>query len=493
MRAGWVFAALAGLAAACSVGTESTALDRLEPCLSDEGPADAYCGRYEVFEDREAGVGRTISLKVVVLPALGSEARPDPVFFLAGGPGAGAAAMAPTLDRMLSRLRRQRDVVLVDQRGTGDSGRLDCEFFDEDDPPPADLRVPKEKVDECLSELDADPTLYTTPVAMDDLDEVRAWLGYDRINLIGGSYGTRAALVYLRRHEDRVRTVVLDGVAPPDMRLPLWFPRDMERALEKLVSDCDADAACSARFPDFGADVERLLARLEAGTVRVAVDDPAMGELNEVPLGRDLAVSILAGALYSPWVTSIAPVVVEKALEGDYLPLLEFGSMNEEMAGMIAQGMFLSVTCSEDFPRYSPDEVAVASEGTFLGTTVYESRWGPCEFWPRTEMPDAFYEPVESDKPVLILSGDLDPVTPPSWGEQTAETLPNSRALVALGVGHGVMPVGCAMRLVDEFLDSEDAASLDAECLQKLERPSFFVSKTGPVALPDEADREDAP
>lgn len=493
MRARLVFVAVAALATACSVGTESTALDRLQPCLSDEGPADAYCGRYEVFEDRRAGAGRTISLKVVVLPALGSEARPDPVFFLAGGPGQGAAGLASILDRMLSRLRRQRDIVLVDQRGTGDSGRLDCEFFDEDKPPPADLRVPKEKVEECLSDLDADPTLYTTPIAMDDLDEVRAWLGYDQINLLGGSYGTRAALVYLRRHEDRVRTVVLDGVAPPDMRLPLWFPRDMQRALEKLVSDCAADLACSERFPNFGRDVDRLLARLEAGTVYVPVENPGVGEPDEVPLSRDLAVSILAGALYSPWVTSIAPVVVHKALEGDYLPLLEFGSMNEDMAGTIAQGMFLSVTCSEDFARYSQDEAAAAAEGTFLGTTVYESRWGPCEFWPRNEMPDAFYDPVQSDKPVLILSGDLDPVTPPSWGEQTAKTLPNSRALVAPGVGHGVMPVGCAMRLIEEFLESEDAASLDAECLQKLERPSFFVSKTGPVTLPDEADREDAP
>lgn len=487
---GIALCALVSVLAACSVGTESAALDKLSPCLSDEGPTDAYCGRYEVFEDRETGEGRTISLKVVVLPALGSDARPDPVFFLAGGPGQGAAQLAPQLDGMLSRLRRGRDIVLVDQRGTGDSNRLDCQFYEEDQPPPADFTVPREKVEACLAELDADVTQYTTPVAMDDLDDVRGWLGYDQINLLGGSYGTRAALVYLRRHEEHVRTVVLDGVAPPDMSLPLWFPRDMDRALTKLTGDCETDPACSQRFPTFASDVRTLLARLESSNVRVPFEHPATGETDEVPLTRELASGILAGVLYSTWDSSVAPVVVEQALKGAYLPLLEVGSTNAGVSEVMAQGMFLSVTCSEDYTRFSAEEAAARAEGTFLGTTVYTSRWSPCRYWPRKEMPEAYYEPVQSDKPVLILSGDLDPVTPPSWGEQVAQTLPNSRTLVAPGVGHGVTPQGCAMRLVDEFINAADASELDADCLQKLERPSFFLSKTGPVLL-DESDTED--
>jgi len=487
---GIAICALASALASCSVGAESTALDRLAPCLSDEGPTDAYCGRFEVFEDREAGAGRVISLKILVLPALGSDARSDPVFFLAGGPGQGAAQLAPQLDGMLSRLRRGRDIVLVDQRGTGDSNRLDCQFYEEDQPPPADFTVPREKVEACLAELDADVTQYTTPVAMDDLDDVRAWLGYDQINLLGGSYGTRAALVYLRRHEEHVRTIVLDGVAPPDMSLPLWFPRDMARALAKLTGDCQTDPACSQKFPTFAADVRTLLDRLESSSVRVSYEQPATGETVEVPLTRGLASGILAGVLYSTWNSSVAPVVVEQALNGEYRPLLELGSMNGGVSEVMAQGMFLSVTCSEDYTRFSPEEAAVRAEGTFLGTSVYTSRWSPCLYWPRKKMPDAFYEPVQSDKPVLILSGDLDPVTPPSWGEQVAQTLPNSRTLVAPGVGHGVMPQGCAMRLVDEFINSADPSGPDAECLQKLERPSFFLSKTGPVLL-DETEAED--
>lgn len=213
------------------------------------------------------------------------------------------------------------------------------------------------------------------------------------------------------------------------------------------------------------------------------VENPSSGKWDEVSLGGDLAAMILSGALYSPGMTSVVPLVIEQALQGRYEPLLALGSVNEDVGEMMAQGMFLSVSCNEDYHRHSRQEIEEHAQSTFLGTAAYSARWGPCEFWPRTELPANFYEPVASDKPVLILSGDLDPVTPPSWGDLVAETLPNSRALVAPGVGHGVMNAGCAMRLIDEFLETADASSLDAQCLNSLERPSFFKSKTGPVVL----------
>ena len=236
--------ALAALAS-CSRASQPTAVDRLQPCASDRGPTDAYCGTLSVYENPMARTGRRINLNIVLLPSLASDVRPDPVVFLAGGPGQGAAQMARDVRSIFRRVLRERDVVLVDQRGTGKSNPLNCtsennslrELTESED-------VALERLRRCFEGLDADVRLYTTTIAMDDLDEVRAHLGYDRINLYGGSYGTRAALVYLRRHGDRVRSVILDGVSPPDMRIPLFAARDAQRSLDKLLADCELDDQC---------------------------------------------------------------------------------------------------------------------------------------------------------------------------------------------------------------------------------------------------------
>src|ERR1043166_848090 len=199
---------------------------------------DAHCGTLSVYENRQARSGRRINLTVVLLPALSADSRPDPLFFLAGGPGQGAAKMAPLVRQALRSVQRERDLVLVDQRGTGTSNPLDCRndndslrAINESD------EVALDRLRRCLAGYDADVRLYTTPIAMDDLDDVRAYLGYERINLYGGSYGTRAALVYLRQHADRVRSVVLDRVAPTARALPLFTARDAQHALDKALAD----------------------------------------------------------------------------------------------------------------------------------------------------------------------------------------------------------------------------------------------------------------
>ncbi len=479
---------LAVLTTACGGGPTSLIFDRLELCTSEQGPTDGLCGVHEVFEDRVAAVGRKIPLNIVVLPAYSADAAPDPVFFLAGGPGQGAASIADKIDGMFDQIRKTRDVVLVDQRGTGDSNRLDCEPYDEDDPPPPDLLISEEKVRECLESYDADVRLYTTPIAMDDLNEVRQWLGYDRINLYGGSYGTRAALVYLRRHEPTVRSIVLDGVAPPDMLLPLHMPRDFERALKLVFANCEDDPACSRRFPNARDDLTALLERLGADSLELRLEHPRTGRPREERVSSRGVMMTLSGALYSPWSSALIPLVVERAAEGDYAPLAAMGSIGGGAADSMAQGMFYSVTCSEDYPRLDAEMVARESAGTRIGAALYEIRWGPCKYWPRGEIEPSYYEPVRSDVPVLILSGELDPVTPPRWGEHVKAHLSSSRHLVVPGTGHGVGPVGCGMRLVDQFYQQTQAADLDASCLERLTRPPFFVSNTGPYAGDDPVD-----
>ena len=453
----------------------------MHPCTTDEGPTDAYCGTLDVFENRETRQGRTIALKIVVLPGLGSDGSPDPLFFLAGGPGQGAAQMAKGVGELFRRIQTKRDIVLVDQRGTGDSNPLNCTTNHDS------LRTLNESDDEglerlrkCLAGFDADPTLYMTTIAMDDLDDVRAHLGYERINLYGGSYGTRAALVYLRQHGDRVRSVVLDGVAPPDMRLPLFFARDAQRALDKLVADCASDATCRGQYPALAARTRALLTRLEATPVRVRLTHPRTGIADEVTVDAAFVANILAGALYSPLTAALIPELIRRAHAGDFQGLLALGLVNERAAENMSVGMQLSVVCAEDYPRIKPDDAVRESEGSVFAEHLLRSQLRACEFWPKGRVPASYYEPVTSAVPALVLSGDLDPVTPPFWGETVATYLRNSRHIIVPGTGHGTVATGCGARLVQDFVERGTVDGLDTSCLEGLRRPPFFLTPAGP-------------
>ena len=268
-------ALLAALLVAAPLGAAERTLE-LRPCSDEVDVGGAECGRLEVFEDRESGQGRTIELKVIVLPALGRGAAPDPLFLLAGGPGMPASALARVAQAGLRRVRERREIVLVDQRGTGELSPLRCDDIDADSTYYSfDLDLPVQQLRGCLEAFDADPSRYTTPAAMDDLDDVRRALGYERINLWGGSYGTRAALVYLRRHPERVRSIVLDGVAPTGMRMPLHIGEDARRSVELMLSDCETDPDCLEAFPRVRSRYEELLARLEETPEQVSVPTPA--------------------------------------------------------------------------------------------------------------------------------------------------------------------------------------------------------------------------
>jgi pimeloyl-ACP methyl ester carboxylesterase len=470
--------------AACAASREESALDRLQPCTADEAPTDAYCGTYRVFENRETKQGRQIDLHIVVLPALSRDARPDPVFFLAGGPGQGAAQLARGLRELFRRVQSERDIVLVDQRGTGKSHPLKCEtdmnslgeLNESDDEMLARLRA-------CMQGFDADLRLYTTDIAMDDLDEVRAYLGYDQINLYGGSYGTRAALVYLRRHEPHVRSVVLDGVAPTDMRLPLFFARDGQRALDLLIEDCAADDQCRSRYPNLGARLNALVERLERAPVTTTLVHPRTGQEETITVKASLVVSTIFGALYSPLASSLVPAIIERAERDDFQGMLALAFINGGVNENMAIGMQLSVICSEDYGRITPEDLEREAGSTIFGRSFVETRFKACEFWPKRSLPSEYYEPAKSSVPTLILSGALDPVTPPSWGDAVAAHLPNSLHLVAPATGHNVIATECGMRIVREFFERGTVDGLDGRCLNLLKRPPFFLTPAGPDPL----------
>lgn len=476
-RAGGPGAWLMLLLLAATQGRATT----LTPCAEDVGVSGAECGKVTVFENRVAGEGRNIDLNVVVLPALSRERRPDPIFLLAGGPGMGATDLAKLADRAMRRLREQRDIVLVDQRGTGESNRLDCELVDADSVYYVlEGESPVERLRECMEELDADLRLYTTPIAMDDLDDVRAALGYETINLWGGSYGSRAALVYLRRHERRVRTVIVDGLAPPAIRLPLHIGEDAWRAMDRLLDDCGREPRCAEAYPDLRQEYEALVSDLAQAPRAVSARHPRTGNEMEVEITRQGVVLVLRGALYNAETSRLVPLAIARASQGDYGPLLALSDPWADLEEAMSVGMMFSVLCAEDISWVTEADHQGLQAESFLGAAVMEMWGAVCEFWPRGELPAGYHDPVVSDKPVLVLSGSEDPVTPPRWGASVAEHLPNSIHLVVPGAAHGTLATGCVPRLMAQFVEEASVEGLDTGCVDALERPLFFHSFAGP-------------
>ena len=388
--------------------------------------------------------------------------------------------MAAQVREIFHSVLRQRDIILIDQRGTGKSHPLEChstsnslqELTESD-------AVSLDRLKTCLAGYDADVRFYTTPIAMDDLDDVRAYLGYERINLYGGSYGTRAALVYVRQHGEHVRSMVLDGVAPTDMRIPLYAARDAQRALDKLLSDCDADAACRSAQPGLAARVRALLQRLTDHPARVVVMHPRTGVRETVTLEARVVAGVLFGALYSPLTASLVPALIARAEQNDFQNLLALAYADEGSDENMSVGMQLSVLCSEDARRVTAQDVNRESTGTVFGLHLLRGQLQACETWPRGDIDDSYFDPVTSDVPALVLSGDLDPVTPPGWGDSVAQHLKNARHITVPATGHGVIGTACGQDLIRHFIERGSAADLDVSCVSRVRRPPFFLTPSG--------------
>jgi pimeloyl-ACP methyl ester carboxylesterase len=470
------------LLASCSPGTPSTrSAIALVPCRLPGVEAVAQCGSYDVWEDREAQRGRRIALNLAVIPARLRARDPDPVVVFAGGPGQGAVSLASQVMPLFAKLNDSRDILLLDQRGTGQSNPLDCED-DEEQPLQAlfEDALPETVVAKCLEGLDADPTHYATPDAVADLEEVRAALGYDKLNLWGGSYGTRVALEYLRRHGERVRSMVLDGVAPATMKLPLSFVADGEAALKRLLDACEAQVLCRRTYPELRESIARLRHDLARRPARVAIQNPRTGARDEINVNENVFLSGLFRPLYVAELASLLPFGISAAANGDFNPLLaqnlEFA---DDISENLALGMHLSVVCAEDIPRISAQDLASVGR-SFFGRALVDDFVRACAGWPRAKMPADFYDPVRSAVPTLILSGGIDPATPPRHGEEAARSLSNVKHLVAPHIGHGVSLHGCAPRLIEAFVRKAGSEGLDGKCLERIPRPLFVLPLGSP-------------
>ena len=484
------------LLSGCELGVDQSTrvkpnYDLLAPCGRPERAQatsivlESLCGTISVYEDRVSNTGRKIDLNIMLIPATSSVVKPDPIFFLAGGPGQAAVEVGPVLFSRLSKLRRERDVVLVDQRGTGLSNSLACE--PDEATPVLDelgyeeiLSIQQALLKTCLSQYDANPALYTTPIAMDDLNEVRTSLGYREINLYGISYGTRAALVYLRRHEASVRSVILDSVVPMSMKVGEMVAVDAQSSFQMLLADCQSQTGCAEAFPALEQHFRELLVRLSALPEDVIIIHPRTGEPIKGKVTRNHITQMLRGILYDRDLSSLVPLAIEEAYLGNYQPLVTSnfvfsGGDDNEGSGM-SIGMMASVLCSEDLSL-----VSAPGQAKYFDNPMYRSLKPVCEFWPTGTIPTGYFEPVSSDKPVLLLSGKFDPITPPKYGWQAAATLSNSEHVVVPGVGHAASLRGCVPEIMRDFIETIEPKLIETSCVMNLDRPPFFTNFAGAV------------
>lgn len=458
----------------------------LGACTDQDVPKDARCGTYEVFENRATKKGRKIPLRVVVLPALGPDRLPDPVVYFAGGPGGSSVQGAGFLGQFLAPLRQRRDFLFVDARGVGGSAPLIC-----DELAPKSLEdflvdyLPVSKVRACRDRLSktADLTQYTTDNVVDDVDEVRAALGYSQVNIIGGSYGTRVGLVYLRRHPDRVRTAILDGLLPTYTHFPLSFARATQKALDGLVAECAGDEACSQAFPRLKEEIIPVLSRARWDPVRVQLTDPKTAKPYEIVLSREVVAPALRSMLYEPDLAAELPLQVHLAVQGLWKPLAETASAMLQRAVRL-DGFYLSVACSEDVAFLREQDIPAAVEGTMMGDFRARRHLAACAEWPTAKLPESFLAPVVSDVPVLILAGERDPATPASDAEEAARTLRRGKYVLVPDAGHGRDGMKgseeCISALWSKTIEDGSVDRLDTSCVAKMERPAFALR------LPDE-------
>lgn len=458
-------------------------ISEFEPCVLQGASRVAECATVTVPLNYAAPDGRKIELRLALLPATGGASLPDPIVVLAGGPGQAASEVVNLAETVFRFSSKRRDIVMLDVRGTGHSTPLDCEMPDEAIAWEEDAWV--EFFAACRAKYDFDVRYINLETITQDLEQVRQLMGYPEVNLWGGSYGTRKAAHYVRRFGEHVRSAVVDAMLPPDVSLFESVPASTERALQKLLDDCHAQPSCIEAYPDTRAEFMSLMAKAEAGDLYFDSKHPVRGVPIHVKIDGPSLVESVRSVMYGADGTTRLPFVIHEAVEGNLTPLMmsNFGSTAPH-SGMYI-GMSMSVLCGEEVARISDEQAQLAGQGSFARDTYYEVWSEFCRNWDyfttADGLPSDLYEPVQSDVPLLALSGDLDPITPPELGEIYVQGYPNSKHIIVSGTGHISSYVGCMPSLISKFIDTLDPANLDDSCLQHFKRLPIITGVNGQV------------
>lgn len=471
------------------IATAPPGTPRFSPCELQHPQhftvVSAECGELTVPENPAVPAGRRIRLTFARIPAISRRKQPDPLFVLAGGPGMAATTFYALVAPVFGRVHRDRDIVLLDQRGTGKSNPLSCQ-----DGVETDLRAANEsdiaaETRRCLQELGAtaDVTQYTTSIAVKDLDRLREVLGYDRINLYGVSYGTRVAQHYLRRFPQHTRSLVLDAVVPPQLFLGAAMALDAERSLERILARCAQENACRDRLGDPERDYHSLWAMLRSHPVPVSVADSSTAAPRHFEFSTFHLATVLRLSIYSAEPTALLPFLLHDAWESkDFSRLAtQFLLLTRSYTEVVAVGMNNTVACTEDIAFYDPSSIDRSKlESTFLGATQLDALLAVCKIWPRGPIDPDFHAPLHSSVPTLLLSGSDDPVTPPAYAEIARSGFTHSLVITLQGFGHGQLAAPCMDRVMQKFIDRASVAGLDVSCTRNDKPLPFFISLNGP-------------
>ncbi len=461
---------------------QSAATVTLKPCpgfVETGKPPLVYgaqCGELILKENPADASSKDISVAILRLPAISPVANADPLFLIQGGPGGSSIDMAEQVHSYFSDVRKNRDLIFVDQRGTGKSNPLRCEQLTAED-----LNLPEVEQTEkyfalmkrCAEQYHHNAAFYTTVHAVQDLDAVRIALGYEKINLWGGSYGTRVALEYARRYPQHARSLVLDGVAPVSIALPKYFSRDALAALVAVNNECLAQTDCAAEFGDIVQKADRVLQRLnhlqsKGEPLEVRYEHPRNQQTETLTLTPRTFSSLLFMSLYSRDLTVLIPRAISFAEQEDYRLLAALSALSNEQAQRmnISEGMRYSVICNEDWPLFSADDIDQSVP--FFGFNFVKEMQRICELWPKAQLPEDYWQPINSDVPALLLSGKHDPVTPELWAQAVATYLPNSTSLIAAGGNHSISSEGCVPQLIAQFIERASMQNVPADCVEKI-------------------------
>ncbi len=443
-------------------------------------------GTCTVFENHTTNKGRIIKLNIIVVPGIHRDSLLPPIFDIDGGPGfADTKNVFFYTDSSESSYRQYHDIVLVDVRGTGKSNSLYCPSLQDKKTLNDNFEdmYPSEAVKDCYQELSkhADLTQYTTTNVVLDFEEVRKWLGYNRIDLLSLSYGTRVAQVYLKMFPQSIAGCVLWSPIPASGRMPLYFAKYAQHTLEQIFTDCRNDSVCNTAFPNLKSEFNTLMQNGKASGFHFSLPD-STGTLKSYSLSWNVLETKFRELMYSPNGIRKLPMAIHQLYKGDFsiIPMLFPADISTFNQYYFSEGFYLCITCSEDVPYIKKDEIDSLTKGTFMGTYRIDQQKQACANWVRGNIPKDFFQYTVSDVPTLIIAGGFDPVTPVDLSKAIASRLKNSILVFIPQMSH--MPDGlsnseCFDKLLIDFFSNPIKAKLNLDCIKEMKPPEYSIKQ----------------
>ncbi|HEY2682702.1 MAG TPA: alpha/beta fold hydrolase [Steroidobacteraceae bacterium] len=445
----------------------------LSPCRLADLKSAARCGVLSVPENPARASSRRLAIHIAVVPAKREPSR-DPLVPLMGGPGEDAISNAAFYAEQYDVLREHRDLLLIDQRGTGKSSPLHCDLYSAAHPE-INLKdvFPAERAARCEATLSrsADLTQYGYANFAQDLEAARKALGYDAFNISAGSYGTRAAQVFMRAYPKSVRTAFLGSVVPIDIAQPLPMAQTAQGALEQLFDACGQDPVCRGAFPNLRSEFAEVERHLTLG-LEVSIPNHA----GKAALSAGRVTEWMRSLLYRPRSAAVIPWYVQQAYGGNWAPIVAAILEETRQADReLSLGLLFAITCNEDIPFLDEAAITAKTIGTYLGDYRVREQQAACHAWPRSTLPEGYREAVHSSIPTLFVSGDADGGTPLSFMEHTAPGFSASARIVAKGQGHTEWSE-CVGKLYQRLVETGSARELVGAGCAPIPRPAFKIT-----------------